>query len=126
MLLLHTNQLIRRLKRIKRLPLLPAVAHARVVLRTLSASLYPPQPTVLAMVNHTRVAVGVGETAAGPAAFFDLAAAVAHVLERLLVGSLGDFADVPDLEEGVPFRVDSGDAGEQGEEGDEEGLEVHF
>ena len=125
MLLLHTNHLVRRLERIKRLPLPPAVAHTSVVLRTLRTSLRLPQAAVLAIVDHTRETIGVWETSAGPAAFFDFAAATAHVSERLLVGSLGDFANVPDLEEGVPFRVDRRDAGDKGEKGDEEGLEMH-
>lgn len=125
MLLLHTNNLIRRLERIKRLPLPPAVTHTRVVLRPLRTSLPLPQTAVLTIVDHTWVTVGVRETSAGPAAFFDFAAATAHVSERLLVGSLGYFANVPDLEEGVPFRVDGGDAGDESEKGNEEGLEVH-
>ena len=125
MLLLHTNQLVRSLERIKRLPLPPTIAHTSVVLRTLRTSLRLPQAAVLAIVDHTRETIGVGETSAGPAALFDLAAATAHVSERLLVGSLGDFTDVPDLEKGVPFRVDGGDASGEGEKGDEEGLELH-
>lgn len=125
-LLLHTNNLIRRLKRIKRLPLLSPIAHTRIVLRPLLASLAPPQTAVLAIVDDTRLAVGVGETAAGPAAFFDLAAAGAHVLEGLTVVALGDAADVPDFEGVVPSGVDGGDAGGEGEEGGEEGGDVHF
>ena len=39
MLLLHTNHLIRRLKRTKRLPHAPAVTHARVVFRSTSATI---------------------------------------------------------------------------------------
>lgn len=124
-LLLHTNKIIRRHKRIKRPPLLPPIAHARIVLRPLLASFPPPQAAVLASVDDTRLAIGVWETAAGPAAFFDLAAAVAHVVERCAV-DLGDLADVPDFEEVVPFGLDGGDAGTEGEEGDEEGEEVHF
>lgn len=124
-LLLHTNKIIRRHKRIKRPPLLPPIAHARIVLRPLLASLPPPQAAVLASVDDTRLAVGVWEAAAGPAAFFDLAAAVAHVVEGRAV-DLGHLADVPDFEEVVPFGLDGGDAGAEGEEGDEEGEEVHF
>jgi hypothetical protein len=124
-LLLHTNKVICLHKRIKRPPLLPPIAHARVVLRPLLTSLPPPQAAINASVDYARLAVGIGETAAGPAAFFDLAAAVAHVVEGCAV-DLGDLADVPDFQEVVPFGFDGGDAGAEGEEGNEEGEEVHF
>ena len=92
----------------------------------LLTSLAPPQTAVLAIVDHTRLAVGIGEATSGPAAFFDLAAAGAYALQGLAVGALGDAADVPDFEGVVPSGVDGGDAGGEGEEGGEERGGVHF
>jgi len=78
-LTLHTNNLIRRLKRIKRLALSPTVPHTHIVLRSPPASLSLAQLAILAKVNDAWDSAQAGaEATACPPSFFDVRAASAH------------------------------------------------
>jgi hypothetical protein len=126
---LHTNNLIRRLKRIKRPSLLPPIAHTRIILLINLASLRPAQRAPLAIVNNAQRNVVAGpERAAAVAALFDLLAR-AHFGQGSVrvVGFRAHAPDVPDFEPVVPDGCGGAvEGGAEGEEGEEGGGELHL